>query len=274
MEEENSENSEDKFEYEMMVTRSGLLYLNQVEEDPPTSKQNRKSSRSMYVKLTIPKLTYEHQNVTIARIAWTFLVLMNYRMENYQHCSRQLLIFLTCQDNDMCHKKNVTRNSCLDVVLPWVYCNVYSAIYKTVKKKLEDHLQTYRTLRKYDHNKRKDKYWENVETFSGKFKSIFDSSRTTSQEKLWGVKMTPTDDKFYEQQCKNLQAGSWSTFVDRKWHVISLRKKHENYILEKSRESFQVLLFICHFSLVCLALFVLSDQFFYNRFPQWGILHS
>ena len=191
-------------------------------------------------------------------------------MENYQHCSRQLLIFLTCQDNDTCQKKNVTRNSCLDVMLHWVYCNVYTVTYKTVKKKLEDHLQTYHTLRKYDHNKRKDKYWENVETFSGKCKSYFDiradSSRTTSQERLRGVKMTPTDDKFYEQQCINLQPGYCSTFVDRKWGIISLRKKHENDILEKSREGFQVLLFICHFSLVCLALFVLSDQFFFNPF--------
>ena len=42
--EENSENGEDKIEYEK-ITRSSLLYLNQVEEDPPTSKQNRKSSR-------------------------------------------------------------------------------------------------------------------------------------------------------------------------------------------------------------------------------------
>ena len=33
MQEENSENSEDKIEYEMMV-----LYLNKVEEDRPTSK--------------------------------------------------------------------------------------------------------------------------------------------------------------------------------------------------------------------------------------------
>ena len=178
----------------------------------------------------------------------------------------------------MGQKKNVTRNSCLDVVLHRVYCNVYTVIYKTVKKKSVDHLQTYRTPRKYDHNNRKDKYWENVETFSGKFKSIFairaDSSRTTSQEKLWGVKMTPTDDKFYEQQCINLQAGSWSTFVDRKWRIISLRKKHENDVFEKSRESFQVLLFICHFSLVCLALFVLSGQISISVFHNGGTPHS
>ena len=86
--------------------------------------------------------------------------------------------------------------------------------------------------------------------------------------------MRQTDNKFYEQQCINLQPGYCSTFVDRKRRIISLRKKHENDILEKSGESFQVLLFICHFSLVCLALFVLSDLFFYNRFPQWRIPHS
>ena len=97
----------------------------------------------------------------------------------------------------------------------------------------------------------------------------YDSSRTTFQEKLWGVKMTPTDDKFYEQQCINLQPGYCRTFVHRKWRIISLRKKHENDILEKSRESFQVLLFICHFSLVCLALFVMSDHFFYNPLPPF-----
>ena len=74
-----------------------------------------------------------------------------------------------------CHEKNVTRNSCLHVMLHWVYCNVYTVTYKTVKKKLEDHLQTYRTRRIYDHNKQKDKYWEIVETFiSGKCNSIFD----------------------------------------------------------------------------------------------------
>ena len=61
MEEENSENSEDKIEYEMMVTRSGLLYLNQVEEDPPTSKQNRKSSRRNHVILC--KTHYSKANI-------------------------------------------------------------------------------------------------------------------------------------------------------------------------------------------------------------------
>ena len=90
---------------------------------------------------------------------------------------------------------------------------------------------------------------ENMITTNGK--TIFDipadsSSRTTPQEKLWGVKMTPIDDKFNEQQCINLQPGYCSTFVDRKWCITSLRKKYENDVLEKSRESFQVLLFICH----------------------------
>ena len=193
--EENSESNEDKIEYEMMVTRSGLLYLNQVEEDPPTSKQNRKSSRRNHFILC--KTHYSKANI------WTsecnnckdcvdFPVTHELPNGKLPTLQQTIAYFLTCQDNDMCHEKNVTRNSCLDVMLHWVYCNVYTVTYKTVKKKLEDHLQTYHTLRKYDHNKRKVKYWEKVETFSGECKSIFDiradSSRTTSKEKLWELK--------------------------------------------------------------------------------------
>ena len=122
-----------------MVTRSGLLYLNQVEEDPPTSNQNRKSSRRNHFILF--KTHYSKADIGTSECNKDCIdfPVTHGKLRTLQ---QTIAYFLTCQDNDMGHKKNLTRNSCLDVMLHWVYCNVYTVTYKTVKKKLWDHLQT------------------------------------------------------------------------------------------------------------------------------------
>lgn len=57
------------------------------------------------------------------------------------------------RDNDPGHKESVIYLASMDLMLHWIYCNIYTVSYPTVKKKIEDYLQTYRTLWKYDHKK-------------------------------------------------------------------------------------------------------------------------
>ena len=113
MEEENSENSEDKIEYEMMVTWSGLLYLNQVEEDPSTNKQNRKSSRRNHFILC--KTHYSKGNIWTSECnnckdCMDFPVTHELQNEKLPTLQQTIAYFLTCQENDMGHKKNLTSN--------------------------------------------------------------------------------------------------------------------------------------------------------------------
>ena len=111
--------------------------------------------------------------------------------------------------------KKLTHNSSLDLMLHWIYCNIYIVRYVTVKNKLDERLVEYRAPRKYDHKKRGDKYWERVETFNRTCKSIIDIRadhiRTKWQEKVWGDKMTIMD-----QRCLDGQPGYGGTFADKK----------------------------------------------------------
>ena len=63
--------------------------------------------------------------------------------------------------------------------------------------------------------------------------------RQRKQEKIWGVKMTSTEDIFYKNMCKTPQIGYCSSFTDRQWIIQNKRKlkdlAHQKAALEKSK---------------------------------------
>ena len=165
MEEEKNEDNE----YEMLVTRSGAYLRQSVDLQNETGKQRGKSSRKSPCILC--KNHYSKANTWIldCNNCVDFIdfpctpELPNGKLPTLQ---QTLADTLTCQDNDLGHKKKHTHNSSLDLMSHWIYCNIYTVSCVTVKKKLDERLVEYRALQKYDHKKRGHKYWERVETFN------------------------------------------------------------------------------------------------------------
>ena len=69
-----------------------------------------------------------------------------------------------------------------------MYCNVYAADVRTVMRYIEDLFQEYRSLCKF--STKSAGYWEQRDRFvplmSELFEIVADSSRKTTQKKVWG----------------------------------------------------------------------------------------
>ena len=132
MEEENSEDNE----YEMLVTHSGAYLRKSVDLQNETGKQRRKSSRKSHI---LCKNHYSKANTWILDCSNCvdciyFPCTPELPNGKLPTLKQTLAYTLTCQDNDLGHKKKLTHNSPLDLMLHWIYCNIYTVSYVTVKK--------------------------------------------------------------------------------------------------------------------------------------------
>ena len=64
------------------------------------------------------------------------------------------------------------------------------------------------------------------------------------KKRLWGVKITETDEQFYEGMKKVPQVGYCKTFVDRKWAIQHARKEYRKKILLVESEKSKVRLYL------------------------------
>ena len=99
-----------------------------------------------------------------------------------------------------------------DLILQWVFCNVYPVNLIGVEmkiKKMEDQFQSL-----------KNAIWLKYSDFLKTQKTLFDircdSEQKKIQEKLWGVDMSKRDFEFYENQCLTPKKDSCTSCVDRK----------------------------------------------------------
>ena len=128
-----------------------------------------------------------------------------------------------------------------DLMLQWVYCNIYTVSRKTVKKALEKLKSDFKCLYHYPNAKKTNSYYIKSQTFIANTNRLFDIKvnddiRKRSQEKLWGVKMTSVEEKFYLNMCKVPQVGQCSSFVDRRWAIQNARKESRS---EAQKAAFQ-----------------------------------
>lgn len=148
--------------------------------------------------------------------------------------------------DDPGHQSSVIHNVSLDLILHWIYCNVYTIGYVNVKKKIEKLRSEYRYLKNVPTNKRTEKYWNRHEKFIISSYKLFDIKtnsvdRLKSQATLWGVDMEKCDHDFYDGMCKISQIGYCTHFVDRKWQLQQNkkeinRKRHEKTLLKSKKE--------------------------------------
>ena len=130
---------------------------------------------------------------------------------------------------------NTTSICAQDIIMQWVYCNVYATDKRSVEHKIENLLKTVAQLNKFG-DRKSDNYWSICTQFLEKQNSLFvivtDADRKKSQAKLWGGGGGVTfDDAFFKNQQKNPPDGYCSTAVDRAWAIQNERKqKRQNRV--------------------------------------------
>ena len=124
---------------------------------------------------------------------------------------------------DTGHRDTVHRNVTLDLMNHWIFCNVYTRTYTTVKKKIEDYLKEYNALKNYPKVKRKATHWTRVQSFVA--------------DCMYGVKF---DNEFYERQSSIPQIGYCTTFTEHKWKMSQNRKQLDQERTERAKQKAKV----------------------------------
>ena len=132
----------------------------------------------------------------------------------------------------------------MEIMMHWVFCNVYTITACTAKKHLKQLFDNYRSLKNYPKKKRGDTFQSKFHDFHVTCEHLFDiradEVRSKKQEILWGVVMAKVDNGFYDLQKLCPQQGYCSTFVERKWKISQenerLREEKMKERLNKSRE--------------------------------------
>ena len=83
-------------------------------------------------------------------------------------------------------------------MLHWIYCNIYTQSYKTVRKKIEELYKEYKAIKDYAKKKRGETCWNQLDKFIKECGTdLFDIKGSPEQikekAKLWGVKMNSDD---------------------------------------------------------------------------------
>ena len=156
---------------------------------------------------------------------------------------RVVIGYISKLRNDERYSSNSAHeeHAALDIMMHWIYCNVYTITKRCVVSKLKEAMSKYKHFKSYPTSKKKDKNWNDYEEFVKSCHMIFDikyktEERRVMQERLWNVKMTKDDEQFYQKMCQVPQSGYCSTFIDRKWQKTAKRKLQEDASLAKRKE--------------------------------------
>lgn len=135
---------------------------------------------------------------------------------------------LHCQKEDP--KKNLgILNIAKDLVLHWVYCNIYTIKIDHVEVQVEKLIKEYTRLKNYPKKKRGPKFYKDLSDFKTQLGSlmdikVIDHSRQSRLEDIWGVRMSFDDYKFYENQKQTPPIGYCTGFKER---MLAINQDHK-----------------------------------------------
>ena len=190
-------------EYDALITRSTTHTRVISEEKPCTSTpKSRKTDRGKY-SIHCAQHATQQQAPSGCNDCVLFpmeLTLPNGRLPTN---SQVLSYYFTMNQN----QRGVSNfdHICLDIMLHWISCNVYTVSRKSVRKKLDDLINDFRVIQKNPKAKRGNTFYSKLAEFKSHCDSLFnirclDETRKKVQEKLWDVDETAEDIEFYEKQ--------------------------------------------------------------------------
>ena len=120
---------------------------------------------------------------------------------------------------------NTNRLCSLDLMLHWLYSNVYPKNDKKVSKQISELFDNFKYIKNWSRKARSDAYWSKYSTFRQSLEELLDIKaidpiRIAEFVKKFRIKM---DSDFYADQKKIPREGFCSSQVDRKWKISQMR---------------------------------------------------
>ena len=86
----------------------------------------------------------------------------------------EYLLTIKMDSSGQHNSNNHERQCAMDVILQWIYCNVYPTTITPTAKKIKEMFEEYKHLKKYPNNKKGNAYWQRFENFVEQQHSLFD----------------------------------------------------------------------------------------------------
>ena len=121
----------------------------------------------------------------------------------------------------------------------WLFCNIYAMTRRSVKLKILDLYSNFITLTQTRKNRRNEIFLGKVEEFNKDANKLFDifcvdTTARENLEKIFGVKMTEEEWRFYNDQ-KSERKMYCEDFVDKKWLKTHERRQRELQNLDDAK---------------------------------------
>ena len=207
--------AEDLEEKEILVTRAAkyVRESGDLQNESAAASSSRKSSRNLKSRHFKCKVhdtsnasswTEENSTCDVCLCLEHWEQLPNGILPRQKHVVEYIL---TLKHVNFGKQIDFNRLAAQDIIMQWVYCNVYTAAdVRTVMRSIEGLFIEYRKLGKF--STKSPGYWKQFDSFVPSMKDLFDvvadSSRQKTQKKLWGPEF---DEEFYKKQKANPKEG-------------------------------------------------------------------
>ena len=150
---------------------------------------------------------------------------------------KEVIEYMITLNEDYIGQQNVNTNRLcsLDLMLHWLYSNVYPKNDKKVSKQISELFDNFKYIKNWSRKARSDAYWSKYSTFRQSLEELLDIKaidpiRIAEFVKKFRIKM---DSDFYADQKKIPREGFCSSQVDRKWEISQMRANKDRVHSQK-----------------------------------------
>lgn len=170
-----NENVHDIEEMELLVTRAGKYSKQDICSTPtsnPKAKSSIRNSAFLKCKEHDGSKTWSDQNTNCASCI-KYISCENLGNGTLPRGKDVLSFLLSLKRTNTGKTKSSEHECTMDLVLHWIYCNVYPLSIASVKRRINLMVETYNHLKKYPNKKKGDAYWRKFEDFIQSQNSLF-----------------------------------------------------------------------------------------------------